>query len=109
MVIEGKFSDYFLDPKKALNRIVGLIALIFCAPVLICISVAIKLTSGGPVFLIENLSSGDKGVYASWRFRTSHAQSQSFFYAFLCESRLELLPQLVNVVRGDLSITAVLR
>jgi hypothetical protein len=109
MVIEGKFSDYFLDPKNVINRSTGLFALIFCAPLLVSIAIALKFGCGGPVFLVERRHLSDKGMYDAWRFRMSQGEDQSLICAFLCESRLELLPQLVNVVRGDLSIAAVLQ
>lgn len=44
---------------------------------------------------------GDGDKYEALRFRTSEGKG---LCAFLLKTRLELLPQLVNVVRGDISI-----
>ena len=50
MVIEGKLADYFMDPKNGANRGAGVFALLFCAPLLAMIALAIKLGNGGPAF-----------------------------------------------------------
>ncbi|NKB54988.1 MAG: hypothetical protein GKS00_01490 [Alphaproteobacteria bacterium] len=108
MVIEGKFANVFLDPKKALNRGIGAFALIFCSPLLLGVAIGVKLGVGGAVFIAEPRQRDDDAAYVSWRFRTIHGDEQPAFGRFLHTSRLECLPQLVNVMRGDISIVAVL-
>lgn len=108
MVIDGKLADFFSDPKKGVNRAVGACALVFCTPLLLAIAVAIKLASGGPVFEVENRQNRRDGVYKAWRFRTAEGPDDGGFTGFLCHSRLDLLPQLLNVARGDISIAHVL-
>ena len=108
MVIEGKLADYFMDPKNGANRGAGVFALLFCAPLLAMIALAIKLGNGGPAFSAEPRQTNRAGAYKAWRFRTSHGDDRTGFGIFLCQSRLELLPQLINVVRGDISIASAL-
>ena len=107
MVIEGKLADYFLDPKRGGNRSAGVFALIFCAPLLIIIAFAIRVGSGRPAFTAETRQSSESGAYKALRFRTAGGVAWQGFDAFLHNSRLELLPQLINVVRGDISIATV--
>ena len=108
MVIDGKLADLFTDPKKGANRGVGVCALVFCAPLLLTIAVMIKLGYGGPVFQAQTRQSQRNGVYRAWRFHTANGAHHAGLGGFLCHSRLELLPQLVNVARGDISIARVL-
>lgn len=108
MVIEGKFAGYFLNPKKGANRGVGAFALIFCAPLLLTVAMAIRIGTGGPAFVTETRQNGGSSAYKALLFRTEPSDERSGFDRFLCHSRLDLLPQLVNVVRGDISIASVL-
>lgn len=108
MVIEGRFADAFSDPKKAINRGIGAFALIFCAPLLLGAALGVKFGIGGAVIVVETRRKDDEGAYDSWRFRTESGKSCPAFGRFLRTSRLECLPRLVNVVRGDISIVSVL-
>ena len=108
MVIEGKLAGYFQDPKKGMNRGAGVFALIFCAPLLVTIALAIRLGSGSPAFTTETRQTGPSGAYKALRFRTEQDGGSNGLSRFLCHSRLELLPQLINVARGDISIASVL-
>lgn len=108
MVVEGKRAGYFLDPKKGVNRAAGICALIFCAPLLISLTLAIRFGSGGPAFTTEARQLSDCGAYKALRFRTARRGKSTGLDHFLSASRLELLPQLVNVVHGDISIAKVL-
>jgi lipopolysaccharide/colanic/teichoic acid biosynthesis glycosyltransferase len=108
MVIEGKLANYFLDPKRGTNRGAGVLALIFCAPLLVTIALAIRLGSGSPAFMTKTRQTSTSGAYKALRFRTGKDGGPDGLSQFLCYSRLELLPQLVNVARGDISIASVL-
>lgn len=111
MVIEDKLADYFIDPKKFTNRVAGLVLLVFCAPLLLFIAMAIKLGSKGPVLLASERHIAGGKLVASWQFRTRQGDGDAEWTtlgAFLRVSRLELLPQLLNVACGEISLVAVL-
>ena len=126
---------------EALNRLLNLaiafLALIILAPVMLLIALAIKLTSPGPVFYVQDRVGVDRrrragsigedrrrsnvggrpfrilkfrsmrpdaeaGTGAVWA--TKHDPRVTSVGQFLRTTRLDELPQLINVVLGDMNI-----
>jgi lipopolysaccharide/colanic/teichoic acid biosynthesis glycosyltransferase len=121
--------------RRVLNVLVALVGLILAIPIMILISLAIKLTSPGPVIFRQTRVGVDRrtpGVPAgNWRrgvdhggrlftlykFRTMRADSGNAQIwaspddprvtrvgAVLRKYRLDELPQLVNVLKGDMNV-----
>lgn len=120
--------------KRALDLAVTIPLLVVVAPVLAALAVAIKLTSRGPVFYAQTRRGEHGRSIRVLKLRTMHvdaedrlaallrsdpaarAQWQEFFKlrndpriipvvgAFLRRSSLDELPQLLNVLRGDMSL-----
>lgn len=104
--------------KNAEDKILGLLALVLVAPILTVIAIAIKLDSKGPVFFRQRRHGFNHKVFAVWKFRTmnvledgpSMAQAQindprvTRVGKLLRKTSLDELPQLINVILGDMSL-----
>lgn len=102
--------------RRALDIVASAIGLVVLAPVLLGIALAVRLTSPGPaVFKHERVRQGG-GSFKLWKFRTmrNDAGGSDLTLAndpritkvgdFLRRVRLDELPQLVNVLRGDMTL-----
>ena len=100
------------------DQMISWLSIILLAPVLIIISIAIKLDSKGPIFF-KQVRYGFSGKnFNIWKFRTmSESEStQTFKQAskndprvtkvgrFLRKTSLDELPQLINVINGSMSL-----
>src|ERR1700728_1583778 len=105
--------------KVAEDKIVGFLLLLISAPVLIGIAIAIKLTSPGPVLFRQPRHGYNNRVFEVLKFRTMRQdlgdptgalQAQrndsrvTMLGRFLRRTSLDELPQLFNVLRGEMSL-----
>lgn len=105
--------------KRILDFILSLIALIILLPVFLIIGLAIKLDSKGPIFFKQERLGKDGEVFLIYKFRTMIDNAEkvgSGIYtsktdpritkvgAFLRRTSLDELPQLINVLKGEMSI-----
>ena len=100
---------------RVIDLLIASVLIIFALPLVVIVAIAIKLDSPGPV-LSKREQWGPQGhKFQLFSFRTeSHAlQGSDRFWnhppvtrigAFLCWTRIDALPQLFNVLRGDLTI-----
>lgn len=98
------------------NSIVAALLLICFAPVMLAIAFCIKLEGRGPVLLQQSRRTLNGEVAALWAFRTvannvnefggllGRVSSQTVLGRFLYNSRLDLLPRLINILRGEVSL-----
>lgn len=105
--------------KYASDRTVALILLMLAAPLWALIAVAVKLEDGGPVFFLqERLGLGGR-TFRIWKFRSMVPDADRLLDAdgstgganritrvgrVLRRLSLDELPQLINILRGDMSI-----
>jgi lipopolysaccharide/colanic/teichoic acid biosynthesis glycosyltransferase len=109
--------------KRTMDIIVALLALIITLPLWPLIALAIKLDSPGPVLFRQlriGLAGTDRVVlFSMLKFRSMRADAEkqtgavwaqqrdpriTRVGAFLRKSRLDEIPQLINVLRGDMAL-----
>jgi Undecaprenyl-phosphate glucose phosphotransferase len=101
------------------DRVIALSALLFVAPLMISIGLAIKLDSRGPVLFKQSRFGFNDRPIEVWKFRTMRSEctdANALLQAtrrdprvtrvgrFLRKSSLDELPQLFNVLKGEMSI-----
>lgn len=105
--------------KRAEDIVLSAALLVFIAPVMLAIAAAIKMTSKGPVFFKQRRLGYNNRVIEVLKFRSMYthlsdadARQQAFrgdkrvtrVGAWLRRTSLDELPQLLNVLRGDMSL-----
>lgn len=113
-------SPEYLFVKRAMDIVLSLIALLITSPFFLVISAAIKATDGGPVFYKQCRLTKDGRRFDIIKFRSMKVDAEKDGVARLSTGetddritpvgrvirkfRLDELPQLVNILKGDLSI-----
>ena len=105
--------------KRTEDLVIGLLALIAFLPVMVIIAVTIKLTSRGPVFYRQERMGLDVEPFIMLKFRTMVDEAEkdcgpvwaadndprvSRLGRWLRYTSLDELPQLINVMRGEMSL-----
>lgn len=108
------FGLYRNGLKRLVDVAVSLLALTLLSPILIAIGVLVKLDSPGPVLFKQQRSGRNGEVFQIRKFRsmakgnnlydTSTADQVTRIGRFLRRTSLDELPQLVNVLLGDMSL-----
>ena len=109
----------YIRLKRRLDVILAGIGLIVLSPVFLCLMAAIKLDSRGPVFFRQKRVGIHKTYFNILKFRTmridtpkdmpTHLLENPEQYItkvgkFLRKTSLDELPQIVNILKGDMSI-----
>ncbi len=112
-------SDWNLVFKWVFDKLVAVTALILLSPVMIATAIAIKLESPGPVFFRQKRHGFNNQLIEMWKFRSMRTDmldaSASKLVTrddprvtrvgrFIRKTSIDELPQLFNVLLGELSI-----
>ena len=112
-------SRFLLIYKRLASMLVSITGLLFGLVLLPFVALAIKLTSAGPVFYSQRRVGRDGAVFYCCKFRTMRADAEADsgptwvgdddpritpVGRFLRISRLDEIPQLWNVLKGDMSL-----
>jgi len=104
--------------KDSLDKSICFIALLLLSPLMILLALGIKLTSPGPIFYRQERVSLNGKIFNMLKFRSMPVDVENekivwgnadkkvnhWFGNFLRKSNFDELPQLINILKGDMSI-----
>lgn len=108
-----------LGIKRSFDVLVAVIILVVFFPVWIIIALLIKVTSEGPILFLQDRPGLKRKIFKVYKFRTMRPGSEMMvkgkevmkdddrvtsFGRFLRRSKLDEIPQLLNVLKGEMSL-----
>jgi exopolysaccharide biosynthesis polyprenyl glycosylphosphotransferase len=128
-VEEPKISGVGWLIKNALDRLFALVGLIILFPLFLAVTIAIRISDKGPIFFRQARTGREGGTFRVWKFRTMYTdaedrlaemddlnESDGMLFKirddprvfpvgkFLRASSIDELPQLINVLMGEMSL-----
>lgn len=127
--MEGFVRPRYLRAKAVVDATLALLGLVVLSPLLALIAVAIKIDSRGPILYGDTRETLDGRPFRCWKFRTmcpgAHSKQRELLDAnqvdgpqfkmhkdpritrigrYLRKSNFDEFPQLINVLRGEMSL-----
>src|SRR5215217_6571997 len=104
--------------KRILDVILTIVGTIVLLPLIFFVAIIVKLSSNGSVFFLQERVGYNRQPFMIWKFRSMHAAAEesgpqlssdddsrvTAWGKVMRRWRLDELPQLLNVVKGDMSI-----
>jgi exopolysaccharide biosynthesis polyprenyl glycosylphosphotransferase len=115
----GFFRRTYNAGKRLMDIVTSVIALIILSPLCLLVAALIKLTSKGPIFYTQIRAGKDWQNFKIYKFRTMKVDAEKTtgpvwaklkddritpIGRFLRKSRIDEIPQFVNVIKGDMSV-----
>jgi len=90
--------------KRSLDFFLALIGLTLAFPIWLLIILLIWLENGRPIFYIQERVGKDSKLFKAIKFRTmNYRRGNSRLASLLRKTALDELPQLINIIKGDMS------
>jgi len=118
-VRDATLHGWKLTVKRAMDVVLSGLGLIFLSPFMLLVALAIKLESKGPVFYVQTRVGLDSKPFETLKLRTMRADAEketgpvwataddprrTRLGEFLRKTSIDELPQLINVLLGDMSL-----
>lgn len=113
--LQGERNNGSRIIKSLLDRFVAAIALLMLCPLILIVAIAIYFRMGSPLIFSQPRPGKDGKIFRFYKFRTmtderdgegnllSDEERLTAFGEFLRESSLDEIPQLWNILKGDMS------
>lgn len=110
---KGIYRKYF---KRPLDIVLALIAIIIFSPVMLIVSILVRINLGSPVIFKQQRPGLNEKIFTLYKFRTMtdergkngellpDSARLTKFGKFLRSTSLDELPELFNILKGDMSI-----
>ena len=129
-IVDNEKVSLYSITKKIMDLVLSFIGLILLIPVFLILAILVKLDSKGPVFYAHTRKGKNRSDIKIYKFRTMYSNSDEIFESFSEEQKeeyyknfkldndprvtkvgdflrrtsLDEIPQLINVLKGDLSL-----
>ncbi|XSG82522.1 MAG: undecaprenyl-phosphate glucose phosphotransferase [Methyloligella sp. ZOD6] len=118
-IADKPIADWDFVQKRVFDAVISGLALLALSPLMLLIAAAIKLTSRGPVFFKQTRQGFNNELINVYKFRSMYTEMADAnadklvtkddprvtpVGRFLRKTSLDELPQLFNVLKGDLSL-----
>ena len=103
--------------KRTFDVVVSVVGLLILSPLMLVLAIGVKISSPGPVFFKQERVGRDRRPFQMLKFRSMVVNSESDtawssveddrrtkFGSFMRRTSLDELPQLINVLKGEMSL-----
>lgn len=107
------YAKYF---KRMLDFILSLIALIILSPILLIVAILVRIKLGNPIIFKQQRPGKNEKIFTLYKFRTMtdkkdengnllpDSERLTNFGKLLRSTSLDELPELINILKGDMAI-----
>lgn len=102
--------------KRIIDVVISFLMLVVLSPIILIVAIAIKIDSKGPIFFLQERTGKGGKNFKIFKFRTmivetekngellKHDERTTKVGDFIRKTSLDEIPQLINVLKGEMSI-----